>query len=121
MKALRFVVLFMSFLLVAGIALLVYGIMNNWHKKGDMPEVMDQSLEMQNGRLQSNQIGGVVLNSQKLEAFGSVRVDLPDGAQILDTSLEAGVLMIRYQVNSKQQILFYDLSSKIELGKVELD
>ncbi|MTI09841.1 hypothetical protein [Curvivirga aplysinae] len=116
MQAIRTVVIFMSFLLVTGIGVLFYGIMNDWHKKNDDADVVNT------GDVPSvpsyNMISSIE-PTLSLEAFGDWEVPLPVGAVIRDMESKNGMLFLRYVSGGRGGVVVLDLSTKTHLGTIK--
>ena len=113
MQALRAVVIFMSVLLVTGVAVLFFGIMNDWHKKEEVVEVSEDVIPTPQGGVLPQSY-----NMQPLEAFGDWAVTLPEGAVIQDMEAAGSLLYVRYNVASQNAVVVLDLQAKSKLGNI---
>ncbi|WP_420549148.1 hypothetical protein [Curvivirga sp.] len=116
MQAIRTVVIFMSFLLVTGIGVLFYGIMNDWHKKNDQADVVDPVAIPSIPSLNAVSSIEPILS---LEAFGDWEVPLPAGAVIRDMESKNGMLFLRYVSGGRGGVIVLDLSTKTHLGTIK--
>lgn len=106
MQALKALVIFMGVLIVAGMALLVYGLMTR--TGGD--EATD------------GMAAGGSATISPLEPFGTLELSIPDGCSLAGSELAGERLVVRItgQVERGcQQLVIVDLASGRELGRLK--
>ena len=93
MQALKALVIGMGLLIVAGMAILVYGLTNKFGET----------------------VGG------ETAAFGTIRATLPAGATVQDTQLDGDAMIVRLEMpDGSAQIMVFRLSDGRQTGTIEL-
>jgi hypothetical protein len=95
MRSLKALVIFMGVLIVIGLALLVYGLTTK---------------------------AGKFANRTPAAGFGEVRANLPKGAEIEETSVGDGRVVLRVEMpGGGQQLMVFDLDTGASLGVIRLE
>jgi len=105
MQALKALVIFMAVLIVAGMALLVYGLAT---RTGGKPELLGDA-------------AAPPARAQAVE-FGTLELALPDGCTLAATELAGDRLVVRFNGQAErgcQQLVIVDLASGKVLGRVK--
>jgi len=114
MQALKALVIFMGVLIVAGMALLVYGLVT---RTGGDGRVAGEGA-MTTGGVAAGDPAGTV----PLEPFGTLELSIPDGCSLAGSELAGERLVVRVtgQVERGcQQLVIVDLASGRELGRLK--
>lgn len=115
MQALKAMVILMGVLIVGAIAVLSYGLMNDWHKK-KVPEeanVSEEPMTIVPAATTANL-------PTRLGEFENWMILLPSGAAVVEMTPESNILYIRYQLaDSAGGILVLDLAQQKQIGHIQ--
>lgn len=115
MQALKAMVILMGVLIIGAIAVLSYGLMNDWHKKKAPEEtsVAEEPMAIVPAATTANL-------PTKLDEFENWMLMLPTGAAVVEMTPENNILYIRYQLaGSAGGIFVLDLTQQKQIGHIQ--
>lgn len=95
MKALKFAIIFMGVLIIAGIGLLIYGL--------------------------TTKVGGTKSRPTAAANFGVSQAQLPVGGRVVETDMDSGRLAVRIELpNGAQSLMLFDTATGAHVGTIDL-
>lgn len=119
MQALKALVIFMAVLIVAGMVLLVYGLITRTGEGGDAPQ---QAAAPAPAATTTSASPAATAAATPLAPFGTLDLAVPDGCSLAASELAGDRLVVRFTgqpARGCQLLVIVDLASGREIGRVK--